>query len=151
MNRLRIEQCIDAPIALTVKGELTSLVDAPSWDIHLAASGFSLRELRGDWPDLRIGGLLRSSGQLNELHARVDGTLRTVQQGITLDHKLDLHYERDVLTVRRLRTAHGDSAGELSVRGRIEASRASSSRVTAGERARSVIELGMGNGAWGMG
>lgn len=120
MNRLRIEQRIDAPIALTVKGELTSLVDAPSWDIHLAASGFSLRDIRGDWPDLRIGGLLRSSGRLNALHAQVSGTLRTAQQGITLDHKLNLHYEHDVLTVRRLRTAHGDSAGELSVRGRIE-------------------------------
>lgn len=119
MKRLRIEQRIDLPIDLNLKGELASLVDAPAWDINIAAGEFSLQTIHRTWPDIRISGLLHSSGQVNTLRARVDGALRTVQQGITLNHKLDMQYENDALTVQRLRTVYKDSASTVTVHGRI--------------------------------
>ena len=119
MKRLRIEQGLDTPVKAALKGELLALVDAPAWDLDLAAGEFTLRAINKTWPDVRIGGLLHSNGQVNALQARINGTLRTVQQDITLNHKLDVQYQNETLTVQRLRTVHNDSASEVTVRGRI--------------------------------
>lgn len=119
LEKLNVDQRTFAPIDASVKGTLSALVDAPVWDVTLAASDFNLRAIHAAWPDMRIDGLMRSSGRVNDLEARATGTIRTLLRDIPLTHKFDVGYHDDVLSVQRLRSVYADTATEVSAGGRI--------------------------------
>src|SRR3569623_1940245 len=73
LKQLRIDQRVDATLAATVKGTLSDLTTAPAWALELAAGEFNLRAIHAASPDLKISGLVRSSGHVNDLTARAAG------------------------------------------------------------------------------
>src|SRR3569623_1508720 len=81
LKQLRIDQRVDAPLAATVKGTLSDLTTAPAWALELAAGEFNQREIHAAWPDLKISGLVRSSGHVTALTARA-----AVRAGVTTAH-----------------------------------------------------------------
>ena len=119
LKQLRVDQRVDAPLAATVKGTLSDLTAAPAWALELAAGEFNLRAIHALWPDLKISGLVRSSGHVNDLTVRADGMLRTAAPDYTLTHNFDVTYQDDALDIRRLRSRYGDTAAELRASGRV--------------------------------
>lgn len=116
---LRVEQRITAPVAATLAGTLSDLLDEPAWDAELDAADFNLRAIHAAWPDLRVGGRVRSSGRLHDLQVDASGSLRTLLQAIPLRHEFALRYDKDILTLQRLRTLHAPTGAELRLAGRV--------------------------------
>lgn len=119
LKKLEVDQRVHAPVAVAVKGSLSEPVEAPAWNATVAASEFDLRAIHAAWPEMRIGGVIRSSGRVNDLEARASGTLRTLYNDIPLTHTLDLVFHDHNLTVQRLRSIYADTATEVYAAGRI--------------------------------
>ena len=120
LDELQVQQRLTAPVQAALTGRLSAPLEALSWDANLSAPDFDLRAINRAWPELTVGGDLRSRGQLKGLETQITGTLRTAQRELRATHELDLHYGADALDITRLHSTLA-GGGALTLRGRLQA------------------------------
>ena len=122
LQALRIVHRTTGRLTSGFEGELSDLLDAPTWRALVRVDDVSTHDFTRDAPAGSVAGHFSGTGTFSD--ASVTGTVTAELEGLDalgrLEARVDAEIEQDLLSVSQLNLSASEAPGSLQARGRIQ-------------------------------